>query len=109
MSRYIQVVTTTDNKENAEKIAASAIELRLAACVQITSCMSMYRWQANVERADEFVCVMKSRMDLYSELESLIRRGHPYEVPEIIATEITAGSSDYLAWLDRELRTTVEE
>ena len=104
MSNYIQVVTTTDSKEIAEKIAAAVIEQRLAACVQISNCMSMYRWQGEVEHAEEFVCVMKSRMDLYPELEQTIRNVHTYDVPEILATEIKTGSSDYLAWLNQELR-----
>ena len=104
MSTYIQVVTTTDSKEVAEKIATSVIEQKLAACVQISNCMSMYRWQGEVERAEEFVCVMKSRLDLYPELERAIRSVHTYEVPEILATEIKAGGIDYLTWLGQELR-----
>jgi periplasmic divalent cation tolerance protein len=108
MSRFIQVVTTTDNKKLAEKIAASAIEQQLAACVQISSCRSMYRWQGKVERADEFICVMKSRMDLYPELEQVIRSEHTYEVPEIVATEITTCSSGYRAWLEQELRSSMD-
>lgn len=109
MRRFIQVITTTDNKEIAEKIAAAAIESRLAACVQIGSCLSMYRWQGKVARADEFICVMKSRLDLYPELEKVIRREHGYDVPEIIATEIITGGSDYLAWLDQELHPASKE
>ena len=104
MSKYIQVVTTTDSKEIAEKIAAAVIEQQLAACVQISNCMSMYRWQGKVERAEEFVCVMKSRMDLYPELERTIRNVHTYDVCEILATEVKTGSNDYLAWLNQELR-----
>jgi len=104
MRKYIQVVTTTDSKEIAEKIATSVIEQQLAVCVQISNCLSIYRWQGEVERAQEFVCVMKSSLDLYPELEQAIRSVHTYEVPEIIATEIIAGSSDYLVWLEQELR-----
>lgn len=104
MDTYIQVVTTTDSKEIAEKIATAVIEQQLAACVQISNCKSMYRWQGEVEHAEEFVCVMKSRMDLYPELELIIRTLHTYDVPEILATVVTAGSSDYLAWLKKELR-----
>ncbi|GAB4341762.1 MAG: divalent-cation tolerance protein CutA [Desulfobulbaceae bacterium] len=104
MSEYIQVVTTTDRKEDAERIAAEAVEKRLAACVQISSCRSVFRWQGAIEQADEFLCVMKSRRDLFPELEKLVRSLHTYEVPEIIAVEIIAGSRDYLAWLEEELR-----
>ncbi|MCL7488397.1 MAG: divalent-cation tolerance protein CutA [Desulfobulbaceae bacterium] len=102
--KYIQVTTTTDNRELAEKIAGAALKRKLAACVQISQCQSMYHWQEKIERAEEFVCVMKSRMDLYPELEQTIRKEHTYEVPEILVSGVTAGSSDYLAWLDGELR-----
>lgn len=103
MSVYIQVVTTTDNREVADKIASSVLEQRLAACVQISNCMSMYRWQGKVERAEEFTCLIKSREDLYPELKKAIRSVHNYEVPEILATEVKAVGGDYLAWLDQEL------
>lgn len=104
MNSYIQVVTTTDTNEIAEKIATAVLEQKLAACVQISNCKSMYRWQGEVEHAEELVCIMKSRMDLYPELERVIRSLHTYKVPEILATEIKTGFRDYLAWLDQELR-----
>lgn len=109
MSNYILVETTTDNREMADKIASSVLEKRLAACVQISTCVSMYRWKGKVERADEFICNMKSRLDLYSDLKTAIRSVHNYEVPEIIATKVKSVDSDYLAWLDEELRTDDEE
>lgn len=105
MSKYIQVATTTDNREVADKIASSALEQQLAACVQISTCMSMYKWKGKIERAEEYICVIKSREDLYPELKKTIRSVHNYEVPEILATEIKAVGGDYLAWLDQELRT----
>jgi len=104
MTGYIQVVTTTDSREAAETIAAAVLAERLAACVQISQCQSWFRWQGKVEHAAEFCCTMKSRADLYPELEVAIRRLHPYEVPEILATEVSGGAESYLAWLDRELR-----
>ena len=109
MGNYIQVETTTDNREVADKIASSVLEQQLAACVQISTCLSMYRWKGKVERADEFICVMKSRADLYSDLKQAIRGVHNYEVPEIIATEVKSVGSDYLAWLDQELRKSIKE
>ena len=109
MSNYIQVVTTTDNREVADRIASSALEQQLAACVQISNCMSMYRWKGKIERTEEYICAIKSRTDLYSELKKTIRSVHNYEVPEILATEIKAVGGDYLAWLDQELRRPEEE
>ena len=104
MSRYIQVVTTTDSRTAAEAIAAAVLAARLAACVQISPCRSWFHWQGKVEHAEEFCCTMKSRADLYPELEEEVRRHHPYEVPEILAIEVSVGVGSYLAWLDQELR-----
>ena len=104
MGNYIQVETTTDSREVADKIASSVLDKQLAACVQLRNCVSMFRWQGKIERADEFICVMKSRTDLYQDLKEAIREVHNYEVPEIIATEVRYVGGAYRAWLDQELR-----
>ena len=105
MTAYIQVFTTTDKKEDADKIAKEVVEKRLAACAQVIGPItSTYWWKENIERAEEWLCLMKSRNDLYEELEKAISGVHPYEVPEILAVPIVAGIQGYLEWLDEELR-----
>ena len=105
MTDYIQVVTTTDSKDAARKIADYLIEKRVAACVQISEpVQSRYRWQGKMESATEFVLSIKSRQDLFGEIADLITSLHSYDVPEILSFRIEQGSSDYLAWLDKELR-----
>ncbi|HYA12705.1 MAG TPA: divalent-cation tolerance protein CutA [Syntrophales bacterium] len=104
MRTYIQVVTTTSKKGDAEKIATTLVERKLAACVQILGPItSTYRWKGNIETAEEWQCVIKSRKDLYKDIEKAIKSVHPYEVPEIVALPITTGSGDYLDWLQGEL------
>lgn len=104
MADYIQVITTTENKDDAERIARALIEARLAACVQIVGPMtSTYRWKGQIETAQEWQCVAKSRAELFGQIESAIRNVHPYEVPEILAVPIAAGSGAYLEWLDAEV------
>ncbi len=101
----IQVSTTTGTKLDAEKIARVLIGKRLAACIQIIGPVkSSYWWKGNVETAEEWLCLIKSRKALYAELEQAIKEIHPYEIPEIIAVPVIAGSRDYLGWLDGELR-----
>lgn len=105
MENYIQVITTTAAKADAEKIAVALVEKRLAACVQIVGpVQSIYRWQGKVEGAEEWQCLIKSRQDLFPELERAIKCIHPYEIPEIISLTITAGSNDYRQWLRDELQ-----
>ena len=104
MTDFIQVVTTADKRELAEQIASHLVELRLAACVQVLGPMtSTYRWQGNIERAEEWLCLAKTRRDLYPQVEAAIREVHTYEVPEVLAVPIIAGSMPYLEWMEKEL------
>lgn len=101
----IQVFTTTEKKEDAERIAKSVIEARLAACVQIMGPIeSTYRWKGRIEKSVEWFCFIKSTNKLYYDLESAIKKEHPYEVPEIIAVPVSGGSADYLEWLKGQVK-----
>lgn len=103
-SKPIQVVTTTDSRESAESLVTRLVEERLVACGQIDGpIQSVYRWQGVVEKAAEFRCTLKTDLRLFSRLEQRMRELHGYDVPEIIATEIVAGSEDYIQWLNGHL------
>jgi periplasmic divalent cation tolerance protein len=105
MGRYIQVLTTTDKREDAEKIARILLEMRLAGCVQVVGPVSsLYWWKGEIEQAEEWLCIIKSREDLYGELEKTIRENHSYETPEIIAVQIVSGDRSYFEWMDAELK-----
>lgn len=105
MKEYVQIITTTDTKESAEKIANALVQNRLAACVQIIGpTTSVYWWEKKIEKATEWLCIVKTRRDLYKTVESTIRRNHTYEIPEILAVPVIEGSESYISWLDEELR-----
>ncbi len=103
MTELIQVTTSTDKKEDAVRISKAIVENRLAACVQIFGPVtSIYWWKDNMEETEEWILVMKTRKELYPRLEKAITNFHPYEVPEIVAVTIAAGSKEYLEWLEKE-------
>jgi len=104
MTRIIQVVTTTEHKEEAERIARTLVEKRLAGCVQVLGPItSTYRWQGKIETSQEWQCVAKSRQDLFPQIDEAIRAVHPYDVPEVLAVPVVACSRSYLAWLEGEV------
>ncbi|KPJ63079.1 MAG: hypothetical protein AMS15_01870 [Planctomycetes bacterium DG_23] len=104
-SEFIQVITTIDSEEGARKIAQALVEKRLAGCVQIIGPIrSIYWWKKKIETAQEWLCLIKTRSHLFEKIEKTIRKIHPYETPEILATPITQASQDYLNWLDSELK-----
>lgn len=102
---HIQVFTTIDSKEAAEKLASAVLNERVAACVQIVGPVSSsYWWKGKIDRAEERLCIMKSRTNLYRQLETVVRANHSYEVPEIMAIPIEAGFDGYLKWMEGELK-----
>jgi periplasmic divalent cation tolerance protein len=104
MPEFVQVLTTVGKQEEAKTIARALVDQRLASCVQILGPLtSVYRWKGEVETAEEWQCLIKTRRDLYPEVERAIRQLHPYEVPEILATPILAGSADYLKWIEENV------
>src|SRR5688500_14501510 len=98
----LQVITTTGSSDDARRIATALIERRLAACVQIVGPIeSVYRWQGKVETAQEWQCWIKTRGDLFTSVEKVIRELHPYELPEILTMSAEA-NKPYLDWLRNE-------
>src|SRR5438132_428617 len=103
MAEFITVQTTIDSKEGAQKIAEAIVGKRLAACAQVSGPItSTYWWQGKLEQSEEWVCTAKTRKDLYHALEQAIRENHSYDTPEIVATQIVAGSTSYLNWIEDE-------
>lgn len=106
MTDFVQITTTTGNRQDAEQIAAELISRRLAGCVQVSGPItSAFRWQGKVETAEEWVCVIKTSRAQVAAVQAALAEIHPYEVPEVIATPIVAGSTAYLKWLEEQLGT----
>jgi periplasmic divalent cation tolerance protein len=94
------VLCTCPDPATAERIAETVVNERLAACVNIVPGLtSVYRWEGQVQRNTELLLLIKTRQAVYSLLESRIRELHPYQIPEIVALPIQAGSSAYLSWI----------
>ncbi|UCF57110.1 MAG: divalent-cation tolerance protein CutA, partial [Deltaproteobacteria bacterium] len=74
MADYIQLFTTTEKRDDAEIIAREVVEKRLASCAQVLGPIkSTYWWKEKIEQTEEWLCIMKSRSDLYDELEEAIK------------------------------------
>lgn len=102
---HLQVTTTVDSREAADRLAASLVSERLAACVQVQGPIaSTYRWQGAVETATEWYCHAKTTAERFEALRARLAELHPYDVPEIVALPIVRGHPPYLAWLEAETR-----
>jgi len=105
MTDKLIVVTTCASEEEASRIARAVVEARLAACAAVAAPQrSFYWWQGAIQQEQEWSVSFKTRRSLFVALSAELRRLHSYHVPQIIAIPILDGSSDYLAWMDAELR-----
>ena len=97
-------LSTVGSAEEADRLARALVERRLAACVNVVpGVVSHYRWQGELQRDEERLLVIKTRAERIEALRDALRELHPYELPELVAFEITAGSEPYLKWLDQEV------
>jgi periplasmic divalent cation tolerance protein len=99
------VLVTCGSAREAERIVRSLVETRLVACGNIlrSPARSIYRWKEKIESAWEFLLVVKTSRRRFPEIQAAIKRLHSYEVPEIIALPIAAGSQAYLSWLSESV------
>lgn len=105
MTDKIVVLSTCGSAEEAEKIATTLVEAQVAACVNIVPGMrSIYGWKGAVERATEWMLLIKTRRELFARVEEEMRKLHSYQVPELIALPVVEGSESYLAWIDGEVK-----
>ena len=94
------VFMTASSREEAEKIANSLVEKRLAACAQIISdIQSIYWWEEKLCNDKEVFFVAKTTAALFSELTLEVKRLHTYKVPEIVFLPIQDGLPEYLDWM----------
>ena len=96
---------TAPDAETARTIADTVVAERLAACATLLpGARSVYRWQGQVEHADEVQLLLKTTRTCLPALQARIVALHPYELPELIAVEAAGGLPAYLDWVAAETR-----
>ena len=103
MGKYIVVSTTSNNKTVLDNISKILLEKRLVSCVQVFNIESTYWRKDNLVNDREYLLKMKTRKDLYKDVEKIILDNHNYELPEVIFSDID-GYDKYLSWIDEETR-----
>ncbi len=96
---FIEVKTTFEVEQEAKDMAELLLDKRLVACAQILEIDSHYIWQSERYIEHEYMIIMKTRADLYQQLETTIKQNHSYEVAEIVATKIEYLSKEYADWI----------
>lgn len=105
MAQEVVVVLVTCPPAEAEGLAESLVEARVAACVNVVPGLrSIYRWKGAVQKDDEALLVIKTTRERFDELKQTVLSRHPYELPEVIALPVERGHTPYLDWVAESAR-----
>jgi periplasmic divalent cation tolerance protein len=99
---HVQIQFTIDDPDRADRIIEQLLLARAVACGQrIGPIVSRYWWQGSVEGAEEWLVLLKTRVELGAEVIDAVVEAHPYETPEVVAVDLVAGAAGYLSWIDQ--------
>lgn len=104
-SQVVVLLVTAPDGATAEAIGRKLLEERLVACVNIVPGLrSLYWWRGELEESDEVLMLLKARRDDVGAIAARVRELHPYEVPEVVATDVVDGLETYLDWVHSETK-----
>lgn len=96
----VQLVLVSCPPDKAQEIASTLVTMRLAACVNVIPRIhSTYRWEGKVQQDDESLLIIKTTTDCFDALKQMVLQLHPYELPEVIAVNLSEGHAPYLDWI----------
>jgi periplasmic divalent cation tolerance protein len=104
VSKAIVVVTTVGDEEQGIELARELVARRQAACVNLVpGVRSFYRWKGRICCDGEYLLVIKTQDDEFAAVATTIQEVHRYEVPEILAFDVSRGEENFLGWIAASL------
>lgn len=100
MKKFIIIQTTFPKLTEAKKLARILLKEKLAACIHLSKIDSFYIWEEKIASSKETLVNIKTKADLFSKVEEIIIKNHPYKIPQITQIKIDKGSKAYLSWID---------
>lgn len=100
---HILVLCTVESTKQGKQIGTELVRQELAACVNIMpKITSIYRWNGQLSEDEETLLLIKTKSSLFEKVKTRIIEMHTYDLPEIIALDITNANKSYLNWIDKE-------
>src|ERR1043165_4257399 len=100
MERAVLVYTTYPSIVEAEQAGRGIVEKRLAACVNIIPGMiSHYWWEGKIDRGEEVVMIIKTRVSLAERVRAAVKEKHSYTTPAVLVLPVESVDPAYQKWL----------
>ncbi len=107
-ANYCAILVSASSQSQATLIATVLVESQLAACVSLVPITSIYTWQKKLHQEQEWQLLIKTELTLFAAVAAKIQELHSYEVPEIVAIPLVAGSQSYPQWISEQVNRSEE-
>lgn len=102
---FIVIYCTVPNKNEGKEIARALVKQKLVACVNIIDKLeSVFSWDGKIMEEKEALMIIKTKRELFDQVNKIIQKLHSYNVPEVIAMPIIEADETYLKWINHETR-----
>ncbi len=100
----VVVLVTGPDEATLTSIAECVVTEGLAACVNVVPQIhSVYRWNNEVETANEALGIIKTTGQSVARLQHRVLELHPYDTPEFLVLPVESGSPSYLGWIENSV------
>ncbi len=102
-TEVVLVLITVPDREVARDLASALVERQLAAAVHISEIESVYRWQGAVHQRGEYVLTVKTVAARFPDIESLVDKLHPYDLPPLLQIDVDKTKPAYADWIAKNV------
>ena len=103
MKKCIVVTTLSNDLGIIKNIQTELLEKHLVAGCQINEVKSTYWWNDEINDSTEYKLELRTKENLYQDIELIIKSLHNYEVPEISYYELK-GSNEIIDWINKNTK-----
>lgn len=98
----MQILLTTypNDGRKLRQLLTALLKKKLIACANVMNyAKSYYLREGKIKKEEEKLILMKFSKEKKSELLSLIKKLHPYEIPELVILDPSEVDQGYLDWV----------
>lgn len=101
--KFCYLYLTCDVKE-ADSLIEILLQKKLIVCAKKVPVSASYRWQGEIEKADEVMLVMESAEEKFDKVEAELQKAHSYDTFVLTAVPMVRISKDAKKWLEENLK-----
>ena len=94
--KLISVISIYCGTESeAVSLSQALVDKHLAACCNISTCASLYKWQGEMNEDLEWIVSVKTMARAIDKVMELIKSEHTYDLPSILIDTLVTREEDY--------------